>query len=157
MSAISAEEHHAVMALLAATKMLKDDEDVPGFAACWAREARLSIHSNGRDMPPLQGRDAIMGFYSQVWKTGGHGLGAERETHIAEPPYVVALEKGRLLARHAAVFVKWQGDGPVLVGFGEFRDEIIFEEAHGALRCASRGYGVGARPTPDLHLSARVA
>ena len=128
MSRVTADQHHAVMALLAATKYLKDDEDAEGFAACWSHDARLSIHSNGQDMAPLVGRAAILDFYRQVWTTGGHGLGVDRETHVAEAPYIVALEGGRLLARHTAIFVKWHGDGPALVGFGTFRDEIIFEE-----------------------------
>ena len=132
----TSEQRSRVLALLASVKYAKDDENEPAFAACWAAAARLEITSNGRSAPPLDGRDSIMAFYRQVWSSGGHGLGSERETHVAEHPHITLLADGRLLARHSSAFFNLRDGVPRLVGYGEFRDELIEED--GALRIALR-------------------
>lgn len=121
------EERSAVLALLAAVKYSKDDEEEAGFAACWAENARLEVISNDVARDPVEGRDAILTFYQGVWRSGGHGLGSERETHVAEHPHIVRLIDGRLLARHTVSFFNWREDRPRLVGYGSFRDEIVLE------------------------------
>ena len=130
------DQHSEALALLAAVKYTKDDEDEAAFAACWAAGARLEITSNGQSAPPLDGRDSIMTFYRQVWSSGGHGLGSERETHVAEHPHITVLANGRLLARHSSAFFNQRDGVPRLVGYGEFHDELIEED--GALRIALR-------------------
>ena len=132
----SPQDHLEVLALLAAVKYAKEDEDEVRFAACWAEHARLEIQSNGKPIASIQGRDAIIAFYQQVWEKGGHGKGSTRETHIAEHPDVALLDEGRLLARHTASFF-YADDGAILIkGFGRFRDIIAFED--GAWRIIER-------------------
>jgi hypothetical protein len=114
--------------LLAAAKYLKDVEDEQGFAEVWASEASLTIRSTSGEFGPIVGRDAIMDFYRGSWARGGHGSGTERETHVFGEPYIVSHNDGRLLAIHSAVFVGFEGDQPVLVGFGDFRDTLIKED-----------------------------
>lgn len=116
------------LALLAAVKYAKDDEDEAAFAACWAAGARLEITSNGKSAPPLEGRDTIMTFYRRVWENGGHGLGSDRETHVAEHPHITVLADDMLLARHSSAFFNQRDGVPRLVGYGEFRDELIEED-----------------------------
>ena len=135
-TAPTANQRSEALALLAAVKYAKDDEDEAAFAACWAAGARLEITSNGQSAPPLEGRDTIMAFYRRVWEDGGHGLGSERETHVAEHPRITMLADGMLLARHSSAFFNQRDGVPRLVGFGEFRDELIEED--GALRIALR-------------------
>ena len=130
------QEHAAVLALLAAVKYAKDDEDEARFAACWSKDARLEIETNARAGLLVEGRDAIIDFYRQVWAADGHGRGNSRETHIAEHPDVTSIDDGRLLARHASSFFYAQ-DGEILIkGFGTFRDIIALED--GAWRIGER-------------------
>lgn len=126
----------AVLALLSAVKYAKDDEDEARFAACWTKDARLEIESNGKSIALAKGRNAIMAFYRQVWANGGHGKGSSRETHIAEHPDVTPIDDGRLLARHAAAFFYAEDGNMLIKGFGTFRDTIVFED--GAWRIAER-------------------
>lgn len=132
----TSDQRISVLALLAAVKYAKDDEDEAAFAACWATSARLEITSNGQSAQPLTGRDSIMSFYRRVWSSGGHGLGSERETHVAEHPHITVLADGMLLARHSSAFFNRRDGMPRLVGYGEFRDELIEED--GALRIVLR-------------------
>ena len=140
----SPEQREAARHLIAKAKHMKDAEDEAGFAAVWARDARLAITSNGTPAPVLAGRDAIMAFYRRNWATGAHGAGDERETHIAENPFIVAIGEGRLLAAHSAIFAARRGVLPRLIGFGEFRDEMIFED--GAWRIIDRKSSLRRRP-----------
>ncbi|QTH21145.1 nuclear transport factor 2 family protein [Rhizorhabdus wittichii] len=130
------EQREAARHLIAKAKHLKDAEDEAAFAEVWARDARLAITSNGTSAPVIEGRDAIMVFYRRNWANGAHGAGDERETHVGENPFVVAFGDDRLLATHTAIFAARRGPMPRLIGFGEFRDEIIFED--GAWRIADR-------------------
>jgi len=114
--------------LLVAVKFAKDDEDAKRFEACWAQDARIEITSNGNELPLVEGRDAIMTFYSRVWKTGGHGKGASREVHIAEPADIVTLTPDRLHVRHAESFFFADTSGPRLRGFGTFEDTVVRED-----------------------------
>ncbi|MDR7103673.1 nuclear transport factor 2 family protein [Croceicoccus sp. BE223] len=136
MSPLLPHERSAVLDLLAAVKYAKDDEDASRFEACWSPEARLEICSNGTSMEPVSGREAIMAFYARVWQSGGHGKADLREVHVAEHPDIVRLSDSRLLARHAASFFYAEGGEPKLRGFGQFHDEIVFED--GAPRIALR-------------------
>jgi hypothetical protein len=138
------EQREAVRHLLAMAKHLKDAEDEAGFTEVWARNARLAIISNGAPPHVIEGRDAIMTFYRRNWATGAHGAGEERETHIIENPYIVAFNETRLLAAHTAIFAARRGIMPRLIGFGEFRDEILFED--GAWRIADRRSDLRRRP-----------
>jgi hypothetical protein len=126
--AVSAEERDAVRHLLAAAKHLKDAEDPIGFAEVWSKNAELTIHSNDRQLGPLFGREAIMEFYRANWARGSHGSGEGRETHVAENPYVEALGEDRFRATHSAIFAAMSNATPILIGFGEFRDEIVKED-----------------------------
>ncbi|MBO9376706.1 hypothetical protein GG804_08000 [Sphingomonas histidinilytica] len=138
------EQREAARHLIARAKHLKDAEDEAGFAQVWAHAARLAITSNGTAAPVIEGRDAIMAFYRRNWAAGAHGTGAERETHVGENPFVVALGDYRLLATHTAIFAARRGVMPRLIGFGEFRDEIVFED--GAWRIADRRSSLRRRP-----------
>ena len=138
------EQREAARHLVAKAKHMKDAEDDAGFASVWAREARLAIVSNGTPAPVIVGREAIMAFYRRNWATGAHGAGEERETHIAENPFIVALGEDRLLATHTAIFVARRGVMPRLIGFGEFRDEIILED--GSWRIVDRQSSLRRRP-----------
>ena len=140
----TAEERDAARHLLAKIKYMKDAEDEREFSQLWARDARLAIVSNGAEPLVIDGRAAIMAFYLRSWATGGHGLGGDRETHIFENPYIVALDDSRLLAVHTAVFAAMGGDLPRLIGFGTFRDELIFED--GMWRLADRRSNLRRRP-----------
>lgn len=136
MNPLSPDERSAVLDLLAAVKYAKDDEDAPRFEACWSPEARLEICSNGKTVESVSGREAIMAFYERVWQSGGHGKADLREVHVAEHPDIVRLCDSRLLARHAVSFFYADGGEPKLRGFGQFQDEIVFED--GAARIALR-------------------
>lgn len=138
------EQREAARHLVAKAKHMKDAEDEAGFAEVWASKARLAITSNGTAAPVIEGRDAIMAFYLRNWATGAHGAGDERETHVTENPFVVAVGEGRLLATHTAIFAARRGIMPRLIGFGEFRDEIIFED--GAWRIVDRQSSLRRRP-----------
>jgi hypothetical protein len=138
------EQREAARHLVAKAKHLKDAEDDAGFAEVWARDARLAITSNGNPALVIEGRDAIMAFYRRNWATGAHGAGEERETHITENPFIVALGEDRLLATHSAIFAARRRVMPRLIGFGEFRDEIIFED--GAWRIVDRRSSLRRRP-----------
>ncbi|MCB2075675.1 MAG: nuclear transport factor 2 family protein [Rhodobiaceae bacterium] len=126
----------AITDVLVAAKFAKDDEDAKRFAHCWARNARIEITSNGRKLAPVEGRAAIMAFYAKVWETGGHGKGAAREVHVAEPADIIALAPDRLRARHAEAFFFADADGPRIRGFGTFDDEVVWED--GAWRIVHR-------------------
>jgi hypothetical protein len=141
-------ERDAARHLLAAAKYLKDDEDEAAFAEIWAERARLTIHSTSGQFGPITGRDAIMDFYRASWARGAHGSGANRETHIFENPYIVALGGGQLEARHNAIFARMAIDGPVLVGFGAFRDIII--EERGRWRIVDRVSHLSRRVLPPV-------
>lgn len=135
-SPISPQDYTAALALLAAVKYTKDDEDKERFLSCWSKNARLEIESNGQTAAQVKGRDAILEFYQQVWAAGGHGKGSARETHIAEYPDVIPVADGRLLARHNSSFF-YADQGDILVrGFGTFRDLLTFED--GAWRIDER-------------------
>ena len=121
-------QRDAARHLLAAAKHLKDAEDPVAFAEVWARDASLTIRSTSGEIGPLRGRDAIMDFYRRNWARGAHGAGAERETHVCDNPYIVASAAGRLHAVHSAIFAAMDGEIPVLIGFGEFRDELVEED-----------------------------
>ncbi|MFD2499974.1 nuclear transport factor 2 family protein [Rhizorhabdus histidinilytica] len=112
----------------------------PGLGARRAAGDHLQRHGGAGD----RGRDAIMAFYRRNWAAGAHGTGAERETHVGENPFVVALGDYRLLATHTAIFAARRGVMPRLIGFGEFRDEIVFED--GAWRIADRRSSLRRRP-----------
>lgn len=140
----TAEQREAARHLLARVKHLKDAEDEVAFAEVWAREARLTIVSNGAEPVVIEGREAIMRFYRRNWATGAHGSGEGRETHVIENPYVVATGPDRLLAVHTAIFAARRGAMPRLIGFGEFRDELTFED--GAWRIADRRSDLRRRP-----------
>lgn len=136
MSGIGPDLRNAVLTLLAATKYAKDDEDERRFAACWSRVARLAITSNGKALPVVEGREAIIAFYRRVWADGGHGRDDTREVHVAEHPDIVLLDDGRLRARHATCFFHAQAGKPRLRGFGTFDDELVHES--GAWRIIHR-------------------
>ena len=140
----TAEQREAARHLIAKVKHLKDAEQEAPFAELWARDARLAVTSNGALVAELAGRAAIMAFYRRSWDQAGHGAGESRETHVFDNPYVVAIGGDRLLATYAAMFVAWRGDIPRLMGFGEYRDEIVFEE--GAWRIADRRQWLRRRP-----------
>jgi hypothetical protein len=126
----------AVLALFAAVKYAKDEEGEARFAACWTKDAGLEIESNGRSFALVEGREAIMAFYRQVWANGGHGKGSSRETHIAEHPDVTFIDDGRLLARHATSFFYAEDEEILIKRFGTFRDVIAC--ADGAWRIVER-------------------
>lgn len=140
----TSEQREAARHLLAKVKYLKDAEDEAGFREVWTRDARLAIISNGAAPLVMQGRDAIMAFYQRNWAAGAHGSGEERETHVIENPYVTGLSGNRLLALHTAIFAARRGVIPRLIGFGQFRDEILFED--GAWRIADRQSDLRRRP-----------
>jgi hypothetical protein len=133
---VSPEVRGAVLDLLAAVKYAKDDEDAARFEACWAKDACLDITSSGNPIPPVKGREAIMAFYHNVWKSGGHGKEGSRETHVAEHPDMLLQSDGRIMARHAVSFFFAEAGEPRLRGFGTFEDKIILED--GAWRIAHR-------------------
>jgi hypothetical protein len=127
-SAPTTEQIVAAQQLLIAAKYTKDAEDESAFAEVWAHGARLIIETNGRQLPPLIGRAAILDFYRGNWRAAAHGSGAGREMHVAEPAHVTGLPNGRLLAQHNAIFAAMAGEEPVLIGFAQFHDELVFEE-----------------------------
>lgn len=135
-SAEAAIDRGAVCQLLAEVKYLKDQENETAFAGVWAQDASLVIRSGDRKIGPIVGRGAIMDFYRAAWARGAHGTHAERETHIAENPYVSADDDGRISAVHNLVFLAMQAGTPTLVGFGRFEDVIVEEE--GRLRILHR-------------------
>lgn len=138
------EQREAARHLIAKAKHLKDAEDEAEFAGIWARNARLAIISNGATPVVIEGREAIMAFYRGNWANAAHGSGDERETHVIETPYVVALGADRLLAAHNAIFVARRGAMPRLIGYGEFRDELVLEE--GDWRIIDRRSDLHRRP-----------
>lgn len=125
---LSSEQHNAVLQLLAEAKYRKDAEDEEGYAEVWARDARLTIHSNDRLLGPIIGRAAIIEFYRKSWACNEHGSGDGRETHIAEHPFIKPGGNCRCRAIHSAIFTAMDGDEPVLIGFGTFTDDIVFED-----------------------------
>ena len=122
------EQHSAVMQLLAETKYRKDAEDEAGYVEVWARNARLTIHSSGRQIGPIVGRAAIMDFYRNSWARNEHGTDSGRETHVAEHPFIEPNGKHSCRAIHSAIFTAMDGKEPVLIGFGTFTDDIVFED-----------------------------
>ena len=140
------EQRDGARQLLAAAKYLKDAEDAVAFAEVWARDASLVIHSTSGEIGPLRGRDAIMAFYQNNWARGAHGAGSERETHVCENPFIVATASGRLHAVQSAIFAAMDGDTPMLIGFGEFRDELVEED--GRWRILSRVSTLRRRQRP---------
>jgi hypothetical protein len=129
-SALPLEQIVAAQQLIAAAKHTKDAEDEAAFTAVWARGATLVIESNGRQLDPLKGREAILAFYRKNWRVGAHGSGAGREVHVAEPAHITAASEGRLLARHNAIFVAMDGAEPLLIGFARFHDELVYEDGN---------------------------
>lgn len=127
-SAPTTEEIVAAQQLLVAAKYTKDAEDEEAFVQIWAHGARLIIETNGRQLAPLVGRAAILDFYRGNWSAAAHGSGAGREVHVAEPAHITRLPDGRLLAQHNAIFAAMPGEEPLLIGFAQFRDELVFEE-----------------------------
>jgi hypothetical protein len=147
----SAADRDEARQLLAAAKYLKDVEDEQGFAEVWAAEASLSIRSTSGEFDPIVGRDAIMDFYRGSWARGGHGTGAERETHVFGNPYIVPHDDGQLLAIHSAVFVGFESDNPIVIGFGDFRDTLVKE--NGRWRILKRESSLRRRPRPKTRES----
>lgn len=122
------EQREAARQLLIDVKYLKEAEDEARFSLVWAEQAKLSVTSNGVTAPLLEGRVAIMEFYRRNWARGVHGRGDMREVHVAESPLVRQMDNDRLLALHSSVFVAFPGGMPRLIGFGEFRDELVHEQ-----------------------------
>jgi hypothetical protein len=140
---VTPDQRAAVLQVLADAKYLKDAHDAVRFAQIWTTDAHLAIENNGKALPTVVGRDAIMAFYHGNWARGSHGVGDARETHVAEHPYIEALPGDRLRAVHSTVFMAMSGSEPTLIGFATFTDELVFED--GSWRIASRDSSIHRR------------
>jgi hypothetical protein len=122
-------DFEAIYDLITKAKYVKEAEDREGFASVWTEDATLRTIANGKAITEgVNGRAAIMAFTCKNWAAHGHGRGDGREVHIAERPYLMSVAPNRVKAIYNVIFTAFHGDEPILIGFGEFEDEVVKQD-----------------------------
>jgi hypothetical protein len=125
-----------VQSLLVRQRRVGDAQDEEGTRACWAKDATLTVIRDGEEVASRNGRDEVVAFAADVWKTGRHSNEGHVYLHFDGPAEIEATGEGRALARSRVLMVTSQPGEHQILHFGNYTDEVIVED--GAWRLLNR-------------------